>query len=63
MAPDIANIPALFDSPRDAPVFDIGHQAHVHKLPAGRQSGFDFLHQAGGLPFPPTTTPPPSEDV
>ncbi|MDK1475884.1 1-deoxy-D-xylulose-5-phosphate synthase [Streptomyces sp. 549] len=39
----------VFDSPRDALVFDTGHQAYVHKLLTGRRRGFTALRQAGGL--------------
>jgi 1-deoxy-D-xylulose-5-phosphate synthase len=38
----------VFDSPRDAIVFDTGHQSYVHKLLTGRQD-FSMLRQAGGL--------------
>ncbi|MFE8910867.1 1-deoxy-D-xylulose-5-phosphate synthase [Streptomyces globisporus] len=38
-----------FDSPRDAILFDTGHQAYVHKILTGRAAGFDHLRQAGGL--------------
>lgn len=38
----------VFDSPRDAIVFDTGHQSYVHKLLTGRQD-FSTLRQAGGL--------------
>jgi 1-deoxy-D-xylulose-5-phosphate synthase len=38
-----------FDSPRDAIVWDTGHQAYVHKILTGRASAFDSLRQAGGL--------------
>src|SRR5690348_15556791 len=38
----------VFDSPRDAVVFDTGHQSYVHKLLTGRQD-FSTLRQAGGL--------------
>jgi len=38
-----------FDSPRDALVWDTGHQAYVHKLVTGRREGFARLRQAGGL--------------
>ncbi|QCU77889.1 1-deoxy-D-xylulose-5-phosphate synthase [Citricoccus sp. SGAir0253] len=37
-----------FDSPRDAVVFDTGHQSYVHKLVTGRQD-FSTLRQQGGL--------------
>ncbi|ARX80652.1 hypothetical protein SMD44_00050 [Streptomyces alboflavus] len=39
----------VFDSPRDALIFDTGHQAYVHKLLTGRSAGFDRLRQPGGL--------------
>ncbi|WP_051856599.1 1-deoxy-D-xylulose-5-phosphate synthase [Streptomyces sp. NRRL B-1347] len=39
----------VFDSPRDALIFDTGHQAYVHKLLTGRIADFDTLRQAGGL--------------
>ncbi|WP_372412323.1 1-deoxy-D-xylulose-5-phosphate synthase [Streptomyces luteireticuli] len=39
----------VFDSPRDVLLFDIGHQAYVHKLLTGRAAGFDALRQEGGL--------------
>jgi 1-deoxy-D-xylulose-5-phosphate synthase len=39
----------VFDSPRDAIVWDTGHQAYVHKLVTGRRDGFARLRRAGGL--------------
>ena len=39
----------VFESPRDAVLWDTGHQAYVHKLVTGRQSGFADLRQANGL--------------
>ena len=39
----------VFESPRDALLWDTGHQAYVHKLVTGRQAGFAELRQAGGL--------------
>ncbi len=39
----------VFDSPRDALLWDTGHQAYVHKLVTGRQEGFARLRQTGGL--------------
>jgi 1-deoxy-D-xylulose-5-phosphate synthase len=39
----------VFDSPRDRLVFDVGHQAYVHKLITGRAPKFDTLRQQGGL--------------
>jgi 1-deoxy-D-xylulose-5-phosphate synthase len=41
-------IHSVFDSPRDAIVFDTGHQSYVHKLLTGRQD-FSHLRQLGGL--------------
>ena len=38
----------VFDSPRDAIIFDTGHQSYVHKLLTGRQD-FSTLRQQGGL--------------
>ena len=38
-----------FDSPRDRILWDTGHQAYVHKILTGRQSGFSTLRQQGGL--------------
>lgn len=38
-----------FESPRDAILWDTGHQAYVHKIVTGRQSGFAQLRQTGGL--------------
>ncbi|MBO0687473.1 MAG: 1-deoxy-D-xylulose-5-phosphate synthase, partial [Candidatus Dormibacteraeota bacterium] len=39
----------VFESPRDAIIWDTGHQAYVHKLLTGRADGFDSLRQPGGL--------------
>ena len=39
----------VFDSPRDAIVWDTGHQAYVHKLVTGRLEGFGRLRQSGGM--------------
>ncbi|WAL67640.1 1-deoxy-D-xylulose-5-phosphate synthase [Amycolatopsis cynarae] len=39
----------VFDSPRDAIVFDVGHQSYVHKIVTGRREGFDLLRQTGGV--------------
>jgi len=39
----------VFDSPRDAIIWDTGHQAYVHKLVTGRMAGFKTLRQAGGM--------------
>lgn len=39
----------VFDSPSDAIVFDVGHQAYTHKLLTGRYDSFRTLRQYGGL--------------
>src|SRR5436309_8408689 len=39
----------VFESPKDAIVWDTGHQAYVHKLITGRAADFSRLRQAGGL--------------
>ncbi|MGH3429527.1 MAG: 1-deoxy-D-xylulose-5-phosphate synthase N-terminal domain-containing protein, partial [Mycobacteriales bacterium] len=39
----------VFSSPKDQLIFDVGHQAYVHKILTGRQAGFDQLRQRGGL--------------
>ena len=38
-----------FDSPRDAILWDTGHQAYVHKMVTGRSGEFAGLRQQGGL--------------
>src|SRR5918992_3110154 len=39
----------VFESPRDALLWDTGHQAYVHKLVTGRRAGFAELRRANGL--------------
>jgi len=39
----------VFDSPDDAIVWDVGHQAYVHKVVTGRRDEFDSLRQQEGL--------------
>jgi len=39
----------VFDTPRDSFVFDVSHQAYVHKLLTGRESRFDTIRQPEGL--------------
>jgi len=39
----------VFDTPRDSFVFDVSHQAYVHKLLTGREQRFDTIRQPGGL--------------
>lgn len=38
-----------FDTPHDLLVWDIGHQAYVHKLLTGRRDRFHTIRQFGGL--------------
>ncbi|GAB1514130.1 1-deoxy-D-xylulose-5-phosphate synthase [Actinophytocola sp. KF-1] len=39
----------VFDSPDDPVIWDVGHQAYVHKILTGRQEGFDRLRMVEGL--------------
>jgi len=39
----------VFESPKDALLFDVGHQSYVHKILTGRRDGFDLLRQRGGV--------------
>lgn len=45
----------VFNMPEDKIVFDVGHQAYVHKILSGRKDMFATLRQEGGLSgFPKT---------
>lgn len=39
----------VFESPKDKIVFDVGHQAYVHKMLTGRAQAFETLRQKGGI--------------
>lgn len=39
----------MFDSPKDKLIWDVGHQAYVHKMLTGRMDKFDTLRQYKGL--------------
>ncbi len=39
----------VFSSPEDAIIWDVGHQAYVHKILTGRREQFDGLRQFGGI--------------
>ncbi len=39
----------MFNSPDDAILFDVGHQAYTHKILTGRANQFDTLRQTNGL--------------
>ncbi|HHX48077.1 MAG TPA: 1-deoxy-D-xylulose-5-phosphate synthase [Brevibacterium sp.] len=45
-----------FESPRDTIIFDVGHQAYVHKLLTGRREEFSTLRQRDGLSGYPSRT-------
>lgn len=47
---------SVFDFPKDRLVWDVGHQAYVHKILSGRSEGFSSLRSFGGMSgFPKTT--------
>ena len=39
----------VFDTPRDKILWDVGHQAHCHKIITGRRDAFPTIKQQGGL--------------
>lgn len=50
---------SVFESPKDKIIFDVGHQAYVHKLLTGRLSQFSTLRSYGGISgFPRTSESP-----
>ncbi|MCC0034180.1 MAG: 1-deoxy-D-xylulose-5-phosphate synthase [Hoeflea sp.] len=42
-------IHAVFDTPRDKLIWDVGHQAYAHKILTGRREAMAGLRQDGGL--------------
>src|ERR1700727_2461622 len=42
-------IHAVFDTPRDRLIWDVGHQAYPHKILTGRRDRIRTLRQVGGL--------------
>lgn len=38
-----------FDSPKDAIIFDVGHQCYTHKLLTGRYEDFENIRKEGGI--------------
>ncbi|MEE3101257.1 MAG: 1-deoxy-D-xylulose-5-phosphate synthase N-terminal domain-containing protein, partial [Pseudomonadota bacterium] len=42
-------IHAVFDTPRDTLIWDVGHQAYPHKILTGRRDRIRTLRQGGGL--------------
>ena len=39
----------VLNTPRDAIVFDVGHQCYAHKILTGRRDGFAALRRTGGM--------------
>src|SRR6185369_922839 len=39
----------VFDTPTDRLLFDVSHQAYIHKILTGRLDRFDTIRQPGGL--------------
>ena len=39
----------VYDLPSDKLVWDVGHQAYIHKLLTGRKSAFDTIRKFEGL--------------
>ena len=39
----------VFDTPRDAVLFDVGHQCYAHKMLTGRYGDFATLRKTGGI--------------
>ncbi|HEY7565780.1 MAG TPA: 1-deoxy-D-xylulose-5-phosphate synthase [Acidimicrobiia bacterium] len=52
-----------FDSPRDRIIWDVGHQAYVHKLVTGRMEDFAGLRAYGGLSGYPSRSESPHDWV
>lgn len=53
----------VFDSPRDTLIWDVGHQAYVHKMLTGRHDGWDKLKKTGGLSGYPSRAESPHDHV
>jgi 1-deoxy-D-xylulose-5-phosphate synthase len=45
----ITALHAVFDTPRDRLVFDVGHQAYAHKMLTGRRSAFERIGKQDGI--------------
>ena len=39
----------VFDTPKDKMLFDVSHQAYIHKILTGRRDRFETIRQPGGL--------------
>ncbi|MFC4948317.1 1-deoxy-D-xylulose-5-phosphate synthase [Pseudonocardia sp. GCM10023141] len=53
----------VFDSPQDTIIWDVGHQAYVHKMLTGRHDGWERLKKAGGLSGYPSRAESPHDHV
>ena len=53
----------VFDSPTDRIIWDVGHQAYVHKLVTGRRDAFDSLRTFGGISGYPSRAESPHDHV
>lgn len=45
----IVALHAVYDTPRDRIIFDVGHQCYAHKMLTGRLKDFPTLRQYGGI--------------
>lgn len=54
-------IHAIFDSPKDKVLWDVGHQCYTHKLLTGRRKDFSTLRQYGGISGYPSTEESPHD--
>jgi 1-deoxy-D-xylulose-5-phosphate synthase len=45
----ITAVHAVFDTPIDRLVLDVGHQGYAHKMLTGRRAGFDRIGKQGGI--------------
>ncbi|MBS1106012.1 MAG: 1-deoxy-D-xylulose-5-phosphate synthase [Deltaproteobacteria bacterium] len=45
----ITAVHAVFDTPVDRLVLDVGHQGYAHKMLTGRRAGFDRIGKQGGI--------------
>ncbi|MBQ9777153.1 MAG: 1-deoxy-D-xylulose-5-phosphate synthase [Lentisphaeria bacterium] len=52
----------VFDTPQDKLIFDVGHQAYVHKLLTGRKERFEKLREMDGCAGFPTPAEDPQFD-
>lgn len=39
----------VFNTPEDKIIYDVGHQAYIHKMLTGRRSKMHTIRQQGGL--------------